>query len=90
MWLKCTKQKQQTVFKANTTNLQTIFIWIFLFGNYCILIQMSLKFVPNAPTANKSVLVLAMAWRLSGNKPLAEPMVTQFIAKYKHNLASMI
>ena len=31
--------------------------FIFLYNNYCILIQNSLKWVPNGPIDNKSVLV---------------------------------
>ena len=43
-----------------------------------ILILMSLKFVPEGTIDNKSVLVQVMAWRLTGDKPLAEPVLTQF------------
>ena len=42
---------------------------------FCILI--SLKFVPMGPIDNESVLVQVMAWHLTGNKPLSEPMRTQ-------------
>ena len=40
--------------------------------------QISLKFVPKGPFDNKSALVQVMAWRLSGDKPFPEPMLTQF------------
>ena len=43
-----------------------------------ILILISLKFVPEGTIDNKSVLVQVMAWRLTGDKPLAEPVLTQF------------
>ena len=42
---------------------------------------------------NKLVLVQAMAWHVEGDKPLPEPMMTQFIAVYiyiyMHHQASM-
>ena len=37
-----------------------------------------LKFVPKGPIDNKSALVKLMAWRLAGDKPVLEPMLTQF------------
>ena len=45
---------------------------------YCILIQISLKFVPKDPIYDKSALVQGMAWCRTDNKPLPEPMLTQF------------
>ena len=44
----------------------------------CILIRISLKFVPKGPINNIPALVQMMAWRRSGDKPLSEPMLTQF------------
>ena len=35
--------------------------------------------VPNGPIDNKSALDQAMAWRRTGDKPLSESMLTQFI-----------
>ena len=55
-----------------------IFKCIFLNENDRITIQISLKFVLEGPTDNKPALVQVMAWRRSGDKPLPEPMVTQF------------
>ena len=55
-----------------------IFKCIFLNDNDRITIQISLKFVLEGPTDNKPALVHVMAWRRSGDKPLPEPMVTQF------------
>ena len=43
-----------------------------------ILIRISLKFVPKSPIDNKTALVQVMAWRQTGDKPLPEPMLTQF------------
>ena len=45
--------------------------------NYCILIQISLKFVLMGWIDQKSSLVQVMAWCLFGTKPLPEPMTTQ-------------
>ena len=47
----------------------------------CILIQISLEFVPKGSIDNKS-LVQAMAWRRQGDKPLSEPMLTRFPDAY--------
>ena len=55
---------------------------IFLNDNDRITIQISLKFVPRSPIANKPVLVQVMAWRRRGDKPLPEPMLTQFTDAY--------
>ena len=55
---------------------------IFVNENVCILIQISLKFVPWCPIDNKSVLVQVMAWQRKGDKPLPEPMLTQFMDAY--------
>ena len=45
-------------------------------------ICISTKFVPKGPIDNKAVLVQVMAWRCTGNKPLPEPMLTQFTDTY--------
>ena len=50
--------------------------------NLCILIRISLKFVPDGPIDNKQTLVQVMAWRRTGDKPLPEPILTQFIDAY--------
>ena len=49
---------------------------------YLISIRISLKFVPNGPIYNKAVLVQVKAWRLTGDNPLPEPMLTQFTDAY--------
>ena len=48
---------------------------IFLNENVRIPVKNSLKFVPTGPTNNIPVLVLIMAWRRPGDKPLSEPMM---------------
>ena len=45
-------------------------------------ICISLKFVLGSPIDNKPVLVQVMAWCRTGNKPLPEPMLTQFTDAY--------
>ena len=59
-----------------------IFKCIFIDENLCILIQISPKFVPKDPIDTKSALVEVMAWCQSGDKPLPEPMLTQFTDIY--------
>ena len=48
---------------------------IFLNENVRISIKISLKFVLKGPINNNPALVQIMAWRLSGDKPLSEPMM---------------
>ena len=55
-----------------------IFKCISIEEKFFILIQISLKFVPQGPNDNKAALVLIMAWCRTGDKPLAEPMLNQF------------
>ena len=52
---------------------------IFMNENDIILIRISQKCVPRSPIDNKPALVQVMAWRRTGDKPLPEPMLTQFI-----------
>ena len=59
-----------------------IFNQIFLNENGRIPIQISLKFVPRSPVDKKPALVQGMAWRWTGDKPLLEPMMTQFTDAY--------
>ena len=57
--------------------------------NVCILIQMSLKFVPKSLINNNTTLFKIMVWRLSGDKPLSGPKIAKFIDAYMHHSASM-
>ena len=45
-------------------------------------ITISLKFVPQGPIDYKSALVQVMAWHRTGEKPLPESMLTEFIDAY--------
>ena len=59
-----------------------IFKYIFMNEKFCVLIQISLKFVPKGGIDNKAALVQVMACRLFGAKPLPEPMLIQFTDVY--------
>ena len=50
---------------------------IFMNENAWISIKSSLKLVPNGPIDNIPALVLIMARRLPGDKPLSDPMVVK-------------
>ena len=55
---------------------------IFLNENFCISIKISLKFVSKSLIDNIPALVHIMAWGRIGDKPLSEPMLTQFADAY--------
>ena len=55
-----------------------IFKCFFSSENGRIPMQISLKFVSGSPIVNKSALVQVTSWRRIGDKPLPEPMLTQF------------
>ena len=52
------------------------------------MIRISLKFVPRSQV-HKSALVHVMAWHRAGDKPLPEPMLTQFTGAYMRHLREM-
>ena len=66
-----------------------IYKCIFLNENDKILIKFSLMFVPRSPIDNKPALVQVMAWRRTGDKPLPEPMMTQFNDAYIRHKGEM-
>ena len=68
--------------KMATTLADDIFKCIFLNENDRIPIRISVKFVPRCLIDNKLTLVQVMAWRRTGDKPLHEPMMTQFTDAY--------
>ena len=55
---------------------------IFVNENVRISIEISLKLVPRGLIDNNSALVQVMAWRRTGDKPLPEPILTQFTDAY--------
>ena len=66
-----------------------IFKRISLNENFQILNKISLKYVPLGLIDNMAALVWIMAWRRTGDKPLSEPMMTQFTDAYMSHSASM-
>ena len=56
-----------------------IFKCIFMTEKLCILIRISVKFVSKCLIDNIPTSVLVMAWRLTRDKSLYEPMMTQFL-----------
>ena len=59
-----------------------IFRCILMNEKFCILIKISLKFVPKSTIDNIPALVQIMAWPWIGDKPLSEPMLTHFTNTY--------
>ena len=76
---------EETVFAINTLRprqngrhfADDTFKRIFLNENNIISIKISLKFVPKGLINNIPALVLIMAWRRPGDKPLSEPMMVR-------------
>ena len=62
---------------------------ILLNWNNRIQIRISLKFVPTSSIGKKPALVQVMAWRQIGDKPLLEPMLTQFTDAYMRHQGEM-
>ena len=48
----------------------------------CILIRISIKFIPKGPIDYKPALVQVMNWRQTGDKPLPKPMINQLTDAY--------
>ena len=59
-----------------------LFRYIFMNEKLCILIKISLNFVLKGLINNNPALVLIMAWRRIGDKPLPGPMLTLFTDAY--------
>ena len=59
-----------------------IFRCIFVNEKFCILIKISLKFAAKGSIDDNPALIEIMAWRQIGDKPLSEPMLTQFTDVY--------
>ena len=66
-----------------------IFKCIFMNEIFVYWIQVSLEFLPWHPIDNKSALVQVMAWHRTGDKPLPDPMMTDFTDAYEHHWASV-
>ena len=48
------------------------------------------NFVPKVKIDNKPALVEIMAWRLTGDKPLSEPMMAYFTDTYMQNFVPKV
>ena len=85
-----------TIYQCNTMNpkqiarhfADNILRSIFFNENGCILIWISLQFVPECPI-HKSVSVQVMAWCQRGDKLLLGPIMTQFTDAYIDSPGSM-
>ena len=66
----------------NGRHFADIFKYIFMNKKFCILIQISLKFVLKGSINNNPALIRLMAWRLIGDKPLYALMLTQITDAY--------
>ena len=65
------------------TSLQMAYSLFFWNKNYCILIQLSLKFVSNGPVNNDNdtpAFVQVVAVHRTGDKPLFEPMIDRWLS----------
>ena len=77
IWVTWTPMSEKSRDKMGAIFQTTFFKWIFLNGNVCISINISLKFVPRGPINNTSALVQIMARHRPGDKPLSEPMMVR-------------
>ena len=59
-----------------------IFKCNFVNEKFCISIRISLKFVHKDPISHNQAFVWVMAWCRTGDKPLPEPMLIQYIDAY--------
>ena len=53
-------------------------------------IEISTKFVAKGQIVNNPELVSIMAWHLTGDKPLSEPMLTRFTEVYMRPLGKWV
>ena len=68
--------------EAYWDKMDAIFKFIFLYENWCIFIQIILKFITMGVFNNKVALVQIMAWCQACDKPLSEPMMAYFAVVY--------
>ena len=62
---------------------------IFVNKKYCILMKISLKFVPKGAIENNPALLYRMAWRWKGDKPLSKALLTRFTDAYMRHYGGM-
>ena len=68
--------------------IDDIFKWIFMNEKFCILIQISPKFVPKGPVDKKTAQ--AMTWRRTGDKPLPEPVLPSSVTHICGNRGRLV
>ena len=56
-----------------------IFKCIFMNENVAIVIDISVKLIPESPVNNIPALVQIMAWHRPGDKPLSEPLMVSLL-----------
>ena len=83
MWTRLPMDKMVIILADDNFNC------IFLNENDRIPIWISHKFVARSPIDNKPALVQVMAWSRRGDKPLPEPMLTQFTDAYMRHQGEM-
>ena len=71
------------------TWVDNIFKFNFVNENVSISLKIPLNFFPKGPIDNKWSLVQVMAWCRTGDKPLHEPIMSQFNDAYMHHTALM-
>ena len=81
-WHRKGSKHQLTHLPLDKMAADDVFRGIFLNEKFGISIRISLTFAPKGPIDNKSVLVQVIAWRRIGDKPLPDPMLTQFTDAY--------
>ena len=83
-WVSTLRPQQNDIFNSSSPGqngchfADDIFRYIFVNEKFCILIKISLKFVPEGPVDNYSALIWIMARCWIGEKPLSEPMWVRF------------
>ena len=70
------------------TTLANVFLWMKMIA-LRFEFHWNVKCVPRSPIDNKPALVRVTAWRRRGDKPLPEPMLTQFTDAYMRNLIQL-
>ena len=73
----------------NRRQFVDIFKCISMNEKYCILIPISLKFVPKGLNDTKTEFIQVVAWRRTGDKPLPEVMLIQFNDAYMRHEREM-
>ena len=68
---------------------QTFSYTFFVNEKFCILDNISLKFVPKGLINNIPALARIMAWHRIGDKSLSEPMMSKVADAYMRHSASM-